>query len=98
MIFTVSVILVGRCTAPVTNVCALASPAWSAVLRPLAEPDDAVPEPLELLELHAASDKAAATASSTPVRRNVKERRLRVSSRGVIHPPSGILVIMDYRI
>ena len=91
--FTVSVMVVGCCTVPATMAAALARPAWSAALRPLAEAEpeleDAVPVPLELelLELQAASDKAAATASSTPERRNVKEKRLRVLSRGVICPP-----------
>ena len=80
----------------------MARPAWSAALRPLLEdelePEDAVPEllePLELLELHAASDRVATTASSTPVRRKVRERS---SSRLVNggHPSSsGILVIMS---
>jgi hypothetical protein len=77
--------------------CALAIPAWSAALRPLPEAEleveDAVPDPLELLELQAASDRAAATASSTPARRNLKEKRLRVSSRAFIYPPSGTLVV-----
>jgi hypothetical protein len=56
---------------------------------------DVLPELVELLELHAASDKAAATASSTPARRHLNEARLRVSACGVIYPPSGTLVIMD---
>jgi len=98
--FTVSVIEAGRCASLATRAWALARPAWSVALRPLleAEPEleAAVPEPLELaLELHAASDKAAATASSMPARRNAEEQRLRVWSRGVIDPPSGILVNMD---
>ena len=93
--FTVSVMVVGRCTSLATTAAALARPAWSAALRSLAEAapelEDAVPVPLELelelLELQAASAKAAATASSTPARRNVKEKRLRVLSRGFIYPP-----------
>src|ERR1700722_12007725 len=95
--FTVSVMVVGCCISLATMACALARPAWSAALRPLPEAEleveDAVPDPLELLELQAASDRAAATASSTPARRNLKEKRLRVSSRAFIYPPSGTLVI-----
>jgi hypothetical protein len=78
----------------------LARPAWSAALRPLfedeLEPEDAVPEllELELLELQAASTKVATTASSTPVCRKVREKRLRAWLTGVIHPPRGILVTM----
>jgi len=85
--------VVGRCTSLATTAAALARPAWSAALRSLAEAapelEDVVPVPLELelLELQAASDKAATTASITPARRNVKEKRLRVLSRGVIYPP-----------
>jgi hypothetical protein len=63
--------------------CALARPAWSAALRPLAEVEleleEAAPELLELLEPQAASDKEAATASSTPTCRSLREKRLRVS-------------------
>src|ERR1700733_3612944 len=92
--FVVSVMALGRWLCELTRACALARPAWSAALRPLLEdelePEDAVPEllePLELLELHAASDRVATTASSTPVCRKVREKRLRAWSTGVIHPP-----------
>src|SRR5580700_2508491 len=68
--FTVSVMAVGSWISLVTMACALARPAWSAALRPLAEVEleleEAAPELLELLEPQAASDKEAATASSTP--------------------------------
>jgi hypothetical protein len=90
--FTVSVICVGRTTPAVTIASALARPAWSAALRPLAdvaEPEDVAELEdvvLGLLELHAAAAKATAIASSTPVR-NLRENRLRVWSRRVIHPP-----------
>src|SRR5260370_20238153 len=92
--FVVSVIVVGRWVCEVTRASALARPAWSAELRPLLEdelePEDAVPELLELLELlepQAASTNVATTASSTPACRNVREKRLRAWSTGVIHPP-----------
>ncbi len=90
--FVVSVIALGRWLSEATRASALVRPAWSAALRPLPEaeldPDDAVLEPLELLELlHAASSKVATTASSTPVCRKVREKRLRASLTGVIHPP-----------
>src|SRR5579872_4407469 len=90
--FVVSVMAVGRWLSEATRASALVRPAWSAALRPLPEaelePDDAVLEPLELLELlHAASSKVATTASSTPVCRKVREKRLRAWLTGVIHPP-----------
>jgi hypothetical protein len=98
--FTVSVMAVGSWISLVTMACALARPAWSAALRPLAEVEleleEAAPELVELLEPQAASDKAAATASSTPAWRNLKEKRLRVSSGAFIYPPSETLVITDY--